>query len=81
MCTAYYTAALAIFAAIVINPVPSQLRRICGAVLDMGLLSWLMYHSGAETVPFFRDDFAECSPLRSTAAREEKIGEDKNLLF
>jgi two-component system sensor histidine kinase RpfC len=53
MCTAYYTSALAIFAAIVINPAPSQLRRVCGAVLDMGLLSWLMYHSGAETVPFF----------------------------
>ncbi len=50
---AYYTSALAIFAAIVINPAPSQLRRICGAVLDMGMLSWLMYHSGAETVPFF----------------------------
>ena len=53
MCTVYYTSALAIFAAIVINPKPSQLRRICGAVLDMGLLSWLMYQSGAETVPFF----------------------------
>ena len=50
---AYYTSALVIFAAIVINPAPSQLRRICGAVLDMGMLSWLMYHSGAETVPFF----------------------------
>ncbi len=53
MCIVYYTSALAIFAAIVINPVPSQLRRICGAVLDMGLLSWLMYHTGAETVLFF----------------------------
>ena len=53
MCTTYYVSALAIFAAIVIKPVPSQFRRICGAVLDMGLLSWLMYHSGAETVPFF----------------------------
>ena len=53
MCIVYYTSALAIFAAIVINPAPSQLRRICGAVLDMGMLSWLMYHSGAETVPFF----------------------------
>jgi two-component system sensor histidine kinase RpfC len=53
MCITYYTSALAIFAAIVINPKPSQLRRICGAVLDMGLLSWLMFHSGAETVPFF----------------------------
>jgi len=53
MGTAYYTFALMIFAAIVINPAPSQIRRICGAVLDMGMLSWLMYYSGAETVPFF----------------------------
>ncbi|MDH3634682.1 MAG: ATP-binding protein [Gammaproteobacteria bacterium] len=53
MCIIYYTSALAIFTAIVIKPVPSQFRRICGAVLDMGLLSWLMYHSGAETVLFF----------------------------
>ncbi|MDH3859513.1 MAG: hypothetical protein OEV07_16080, partial [Gammaproteobacteria bacterium] len=41
MCIIYYTSALAIFTAIVIKPVPSQFRRICGAVLDMGLLSWL----------------------------------------
>ena len=53
MGTVYYTFALVIFAAIVIYPTPSQIRRICGAVLDMGMLSWLMYHSGAETVPFF----------------------------
>ena len=53
MCIIYYTSALAIFAAIVIKPVASQFRRICGAVLDMGLLSWLMYQSGAETVLFF----------------------------
>lgn len=53
MGTAYYTFALVIFAAIVIYPTPSQIRRICGAVLDMGMLSWLMYYSGAETVPFF----------------------------
>jgi two-component system sensor histidine kinase RpfC len=49
----FYISALAIIAAIVINPTASQPRRICGAVLDMGMLSWLMYHSGAETVPFF----------------------------
>lgn len=53
MAIAYYTSALAIFAAIVINPAPSQLRRVCGAALDMGTLSMLMYHSGAETVPLF----------------------------
>ena len=53
MGTIYYTSALVIFAAIIIKPVQSQIRRISGAVLDMGMLSWLMYHSGAETVPFF----------------------------
>jgi two-component system sensor histidine kinase RpfC len=53
MGTIYYSFALVIFAAIVAYPKASQLRRICGAVLDMGMLSWLMYYSGAETVPFF----------------------------
>ena len=53
MGTIYYTSALTIFAAIVIYPKALQIRRICGAVLDMGMLSWLMYYSGAETVPFF----------------------------
>jgi two-component system sensor histidine kinase RpfC len=53
MGTVFYMSALAIIAAIIINPSPSQPRRICGAVLDMGMLSWWMYHSGAETVPFF----------------------------
>ena len=46
----YYALALAIFFHIIIHPVRSQARRICGAVLDMGLLSWLMYYTGAETV-------------------------------
>jgi len=49
----YYSCAMAIFAAIVINPVPSQIRRICGAVLDMGSLSILMFHTGSEVVPLF----------------------------
>ena len=49
----YYTSALAIFSSIVINPVPSQIRRICGAALDMGSLSILMFHTGEETIPLF----------------------------
>jgi two-component system sensor histidine kinase RpfC len=49
----YYSGAVAIFAALVINPVPSQVRRVCGAALDMGSLSILMFHTGAEVVPLF----------------------------
>jgi two-component system sensor histidine kinase RpfC len=49
----YYTSAVAIFAALVINPVPSQIRRVCGAALDMGSLSILMFHTGEEVVPLF----------------------------
>ena len=49
----YYSGAVAIFAALVINPVPSQIRRVCGAALDMGSLSILMFHTGAEVVPLF----------------------------
>ena len=49
----YYSGALAIFTAIVVNPVPSQIRRICGAVLDMGSLSILMFHAGGVAVPLF----------------------------
>ena len=49
----YYSSAVAIFAALVINPVPSQIRRVCGAALDMGSLSILMFHTGEEIVPLF----------------------------
>ena len=49
----YYSSALAIFLALVLNPVPSQIRRICGSALDMGSLSILMFHTGAEVVPLF----------------------------
>ena len=49
----YYSGAVAIFAALVINPVPSQVRRVFGAALDMGSLSILMFHTGAEVVPLF----------------------------
>jgi two-component system sensor histidine kinase RpfC len=49
----YYSGAVAIFAALVINPVPSQIRRVFGAALDMGSLSILMFHTGAEVVPLF----------------------------
>lgn len=50
---AYYGSALLIFVAIAINPVQSQIRRICGALLDMGSLSWLMYYTGVEAVWLF----------------------------
>ena len=49
----YYSSAMAIFAALVINPVPSQIRRVCGSALDMGSLSILMFHTGEEVVPLF----------------------------
>jgi len=44
---------LILLAAIAINPVPSQIRRIFGAILDMGSLSILFYYAGAEVVPLF----------------------------
>ena len=37
-----------VLAAIALNPVPSQPRRIFGAILDMGSLSLLFYFGGAE---------------------------------
>ena len=49
----YYSCALAIFSAIVVNPRPSQIRRICGSVLDMGSLSILFFYTDAQTVPLF----------------------------
>jgi len=42
-----------LIAAIAIHPVPSQIRRIYGAILDMGSLSILFYYAGAEVVPLF----------------------------
>ncbi len=49
----FYSNALAIFLAIISNPVASPRRRVCGAVLDMTSLSVLMFHAGAESVPLF----------------------------
>jgi two-component system sensor histidine kinase RpfC len=49
----YYSGAMFLFLALVLNPVPSQIRRIFGAFLDMGSLSVLMFHSGGEAVPLF----------------------------
>jgi two-component system sensor histidine kinase RpfC len=49
----YYSSALAIFLAIIINPRASPIRRVIGAALDMISLSVVMYHSGAESVPLF----------------------------
>ncbi len=49
----YYIIALFIFLAIIINPVASPIRRVCGAALDMISLSIVMYHSGGDSVPLF----------------------------
>jgi len=49
----YYSSAMLLFLALVKNPVPSQIRRIFGAALDMGSLSVLMFHTGEEVVPLF----------------------------
>ena len=49
----YYSSAMILFLALVHNPVPSQIRRVFGAALDMGSLSVLMFHTGAEAVPLF----------------------------
>ncbi|HEY5739260.1 MAG TPA: hybrid sensor histidine kinase/response regulator, partial [Gammaproteobacteria bacterium] len=49
----YYSGAIAIFLALIINPVQSQIRRFSGAALDLGSLSILMLHTGAEVVPLF----------------------------
>ncbi|MDH3218978.1 MAG: ATP-binding protein [Gammaproteobacteria bacterium] len=49
----FYSCAMLIFGAIIVNPAPSQIRRICGAALDMGSLSILMFHTGSEVVPLF----------------------------
>ncbi len=49
----YYSSAVAIFVAIVLHPVASPTRRVCGAALDMISLSIVMFHSGGYSVPLF----------------------------
>lgn len=49
----FYTLAMIIFAAIIIHPVASQFRRVCGSTLDLGSMSILMFYSGSESVPLF----------------------------
>ncbi len=49
----YYTSAILLFIALALNPVASQIRRVFGALLDLGSLSVLLYHTGEETVPLF----------------------------
>ncbi len=49
----YTTCSLAIFAAIVVNPVASPIRRIIGTALDTTSLSFLLFHSGDASVPLF----------------------------
>ncbi len=50
---AYYAGAITIFFAIAIHPVASQIRRVCGAILDMGSLSILMFYADDTLVPLF----------------------------
>jgi len=50
---AYYTFAFLIFLAIILNPVASPVRRVCGAALDMISLSIVMYFSGGDSVAIF----------------------------
>jgi len=49
----YSSCSLAIFASIILNPITSPVRRICGAVVDLVSLSFLMFHSGDGSVPLF----------------------------
>ena len=49
----YTSCSLAIFLAIVRNPVASPVRRVVGTVLDSFTLSFLMFHSGEASVPLF----------------------------
>ena len=50
---AYYSFAFLIFFAIILNPVASPVRRVCGATLDMISLSIVMYFSGGDSVALF----------------------------
>ena len=45
--------ALLIFAAIIRNPRPSPIRRVCGIMLDMVSLSIVMYWTAGDHVPLF----------------------------
>lgn len=45
--------ALLIFAAIIKNPRPSPVRRVCGILLDMISLSIVMYWTGGDHIPLF----------------------------
>ena len=45
--------ALLIFAAIIKNPRPSPVRRVCGILLDMVSLSIVMYWTGGDHIPLF----------------------------
>ncbi len=49
----YTSCSLAIFSAILINPVESPIRRVTGITLDALTLSFLMFHSGEGSVPLF----------------------------
>lgn len=53
MALSYYSGALAIAAAIFINPSPSPVRRILGSLLDLGSLSVVMFLAGDKSVFLF----------------------------
>lgn len=50
---AYYLGAMAIAAALLLNPKQSPVRRVAGSVLDMGSLSIVMYLSGTDSIFLF----------------------------
>ena len=49
----FTSCSLAIFIAIILNPVASPIRRVLGTLLDSFTLSFLMFHSGEASVPLF----------------------------
>jgi len=53
MSVLFSASSLAIFIAILLNPVVSPTRRVLGASVDMVCLSFLMFHSGDGSVPLF----------------------------
>ncbi len=53
MSLVYTVCSLAIFGAILLNPIPSAIRRIVGAIVDTSTLSLLLFHSGEGSVPLF----------------------------
>jgi two-component system, sensor histidine kinase RpfC len=49
----YYSFAMLIAAAIIINPKPSPVRKVVGSALDLIALSAVMYYAGETSIPLF----------------------------